>query len=337
MNNTDIEAQILAVLHANPRRFVSRITQAARSDISAYHGHVLLHIKEFHDMPCAVDMLMETFFRDTNTASVINYVLSDPTFVRDWFPRYIREFSTFLRPHQKSAVLEAMAMADATIRMKCWPASSFLLQPEEWTSELAAGAALGPTVAAIPAEFLTPELLASHTAFDDLCAILLIPCDEQKKVVAFLREHANYLFSKFTKSRLRLQYLPFLEGYVLPSIVTKIMRETNPSHPKWNFLDGTHPIYNRCQWWPLGKLPKLNGYYSVGRFQILMNELDWLVLPFFSKKNLNVDVMGHVASFLFINDFASRVRIFFRNSPALVTAYLERCIRPAARVKRIKV
>ena len=330
---TDIAEQVQVALLADPRDFIRRITYAARLDIGNYSGHVLRHIATVRDMPCAVDELMKTFFLKENPGTVIDYVLADTAFVRDWFPRYISEFAPYLRPGpRKSFRLEAMATVDREIRLACWPSSSFLLALEEWTSELATGSALGPTIAAIPAAFLTPELLHSFMAFDELCAIVNYPGVEREMVLEFLRTHANYLFSRFKTSRQRIKLLSLMNGHITPCNVTTVLRQTTFEDVR-NTMD--HISYSESHMWPWEKFEP-TGRYSLrlSRFHRLLNELDWMVLPFFTKHDLNVNVMGHIASYLFVNDFASRVRVFFKQSPMLVAGYVERCITSKANVSK---
>jgi hypothetical protein len=320
--------EIQAVLLADPRGFIRVVTEAAREDIRNYSGHIRRHILTFQDMPCMVDELMNAFFQNQNSGTVIDCLLADAMFVRDWFPRYMSEFSKHLVPGAaKSIRLEALATTDQEVRMACWPASSFLLKPEEWTSELAAGAAFGATVAAIPAAMLTPELLESFVAFDELCAIIYMPGVEREMVLAFLRAHASYLFLRF-KTRHRVKLLPFVKGFIDPCAVTLILRETSPRDVEWSsFEQFSHPSRNDTNWWPLGELDgQGRNCDRLFRFHHFMKELDWMVLPFFVKQDLHVDVIGRIASYLFVDGYSRRIRVFFKNSAEMVAGYIARCI-----------
>jgi len=351
MNLRQIAQEITAAVDANPVGFLRRITLSARNDLNSYPGHLLEHIESFGDMPSAVDMLMKAFFDAVSKfypikqrTSVIDHILSDATFVRDWLPRYLPRFSQFLLPGvNQSAMMVSIINADASLRRQCVPESCFLLRPEEWTRDIVSMSASNCTLAAIPEAMLTDKLFEWHVKFQPLCEIALSRGYERAIVIQFLQKHANtyFMLEGFVGSSLCFEFLPFVKDFLSPSNLTKILRCTNALSANWNFFqEGVLPEnYHEVKWWPMECLgvpkvgTKLRASRDLYRFQDMMEMLDWMVLPFFTKRRLNVDVMGRVASYLFIDDFASRVRIFFKKSHELIDTYVERCIRPAKRVR----
>jgi hypothetical protein len=354
-----------AVDAVGPEEFFTCITAAACQDIALYPGTVLDHVENFSSMPSAVALLMDCFFRTvsqlhpvTRQKHIINNLLANASFVQDLMPIYLRDFAPYLLPgKQQSDAMVALA-ADPLIRRSCVPWSCYLLEPGEWTAEIAAQAAVGCPLAAIPADFLTPELLASHTGFNELCQVALSQGPERRVALQFLQTHANEYFMTrpFMGDSLCLQFLPFVKGFIHPFKVTEILRTTKPGFANWFLFESFEgevvlpENYAIIKLWPMDRigLPPTDRYVRGGpvlqRFQALLGFMDWAVLPFFVKHSLPVDTMGQIASYLFIDGFASRVRTFFKNCESVegsvVATYVARCIRPPPpppQVKRVKL